>query len=76
MSAQPASVETTPIIETPPIDNYGLFSESLVRKGKAREAEINRARRLAAQTDDQPLPALLMKLGIVCLLYTSPSPRD
>ncbi|MCX7109287.1 MAG: type II secretion system ATPase GspE [Proteobacteria bacterium] len=65
MSAQPASVETTPIIETPPIDNYGLFAESLVRKGKAREAEINRARRLAAQTDDQPLPALLMKLGIV-----------
>ncbi|MDD5037381.1 MAG: ATPase, T2SS/T4P/T4SS family, partial [Methylococcaceae bacterium] len=33
--------------------------------GKAREAEINRARRLAAQTDDQPLPALLVKLGIV-----------
>ncbi|MEI7868641.1 MAG: type II secretion system ATPase GspE [Candidatus Methylumidiphilus sp.] len=65
MSAQPASAETTPIIETPLIDNYGLFAESLVRKGKAREAEINRARRLAAQTDDQPLPALLMKLGIV-----------
>ena len=65
MSAHPASVETTPTIETPPIDNYGLFAESLVRKGKAREAEINRARRLAAQTDDQPLPALLMKLGIV-----------
>ncbi len=65
MSAQPVSVETTPIIEIPPIDNYGLFAESLVRKGKAREAEINRARRLAAQTDDQPLPALLMKLGIV-----------
>ncbi len=65
LSAQPASVETTPTIEIPPIDNYGLFAESLVRKGKAREAEINRARRLAAQTDDQPLPALLMKLGIV-----------
>jgi len=65
LSAHPASVETTPTIETPPIDNYGLFAESLVRKGKAREAEINRARRLAAQTDDQPLPALLMKLGIV-----------
>jgi len=51
--------------ETPPADCYGLFADCLVRKGKARETEINRARRLATQTDDQPLPALLMKLGIV-----------
>jgi len=46
-------------------DAYAVFANDLVRKGKAREAEINRARRLAAQTDDQALPALLMKLGIV-----------
>ena len=51
--------------EAPPADCYGLFADCLVRKGKARESEINRARRLAAQADDQPLPALLMKLGIV-----------
>ena len=46
-------------------DSYARFAESLIRRGKSREAEINRARRLAAQTDDQSLPALLVKLGIV-----------
>jgi general secretion pathway protein E len=51
--------------EPPPADSYGQFADCLVRKGKAREAEINRARRLSAQADGQPLPALLMKLGIV-----------
>ncbi len=51
--------------EPPHTDGYGLFADCLVRRGKARESEINRARRLAAQADDQPLPALLMKLGIV-----------
>ena len=51
--------------EAPPADCYGLFADCLVRKGKARESEINRARRLAAQADDQLLPALLMKLGLV-----------
>jgi general secretion pathway protein E len=59
--APPAAIA----IETPPADCYGLFADCLVRQGKVREAEINRARRLAAQTDDQPLPALLMKLGLV-----------
>ncbi len=65
MATQPTSVAPIPTIDVPPIDSYGLFADCLVRKGKARETEINRARRLAAQTDDQPLPALLMKLGIV-----------
>ena len=51
--------------ENLPTDCYGQFADCLVRKGKVREAEINRARRLAAQTDDQTLPALLMKLGIL-----------
>ena len=46
-------------------DSYSLFADSLIRRGKARDAEINRARRLAAQTDDQPLPTLLVKLGVV-----------
>ena len=42
-----------------------MFADCLTGKGKAREAEINRAKRLAAQTDDQSLPALLVKLGVV-----------
>jgi general secretion pathway protein E len=46
-------------------DYYELFADCLIRKGKARDVEINRAKRLAAQTDDQPLPALLVKLGVV-----------
>jgi general secretion pathway protein E len=48
-----------------PADVYGAFADCLVLKGKAREAEIVRARRLAAQTDEQSLPGLLIKLGIV-----------
>jgi general secretion pathway protein E len=60
--AQPSTADTS---ETASADCYALFAECLVRRGKARETEINRARRLATQTDDQPLPALLRKLGIV-----------
>lgn len=59
----------SPAIEAPAIlpatDAYARFADCLIGRGKARETEINRARRLAAQTDDQPLPALLVKLGIV-----------
>jgi general secretion pathway protein E len=44
---------------------YERFADELVRRGKVREAEINRAKRLAAQTDEQKLPALLARLGIV-----------
>ena len=64
---QTSSVATSPTSanENLPTDCYGQFADSLVSKGKVREAEINRARRLAAQTDDQTLPALLMKLGIL-----------
>jgi general secretion pathway protein E len=51
--------------ETSRVDTYSLFADCLVQKGRVRDSEINRARRLAAQTDDQPLPALLIKLGIV-----------
>ena len=49
----------------PAPDPYTLFADWLTGKGKAREAEINRAKRLAAQTEDQSLPALLVKLGVV-----------
>jgi len=63
--ATPSPISSPDQSEVPQPHGYVLFADSLVRKGKAREAEINRARRLAAQTDDQALPALLMKLGIV-----------
>ncbi|MGX2039072.1 type II secretion system ATPase GspE [Methylocaldum sp. MU1018] len=44
---------------------YERFADELVRRGKVREAEIHRAKRLAAQTGEQNLPALLLRLGIV-----------
>ena len=67
MAIQTPAVAPNPtsVNENLPADCYGRFADCLVRKGKVREAEINRARRLAAQTDDQTLPALLMKLGIL-----------
>ncbi len=44
---------------------YERFTQELVRRGKVRESEITRARRLAAQADEQRIPALLVKLGVV-----------
>jgi general secretion pathway protein E len=44
---------------------YDRFGQALVARGKIREAEIVRAKRLAAQTDETRIPALLMKLGVV-----------
>ena len=66
-TVSPLIPEAPPVAPTPvaAADPYSLFAESLVRKGKARDQEINRTRRLAAQTDDQPLPSLLIKLGVV-----------
>jgi len=49
------------IVERP----YERFADELVKRGKVREAEIHRAKRLAAQTGEQKLPALLARLGIV-----------
>jgi hypothetical protein len=34
-----------------------------VARGKLRETEVIRAQRLAAQTDETHIPALLVKLG-------------
>ncbi len=57
----PPATYTESIVENP----YQRFADELVRRGKVREAEIHRAKRLAAQADEQKLPALLAKLGIV-----------
>lgn len=46
-------------------DPYHLFSEWLVRNGKAREPDIARAKRLAAQADGQALPGFLVRLGVI-----------
>ncbi|WP_431604126.1 type II secretion system ATPase GspE [Candidatus Methylocalor cossyra] len=46
-------------------DPYERFAQELIARGKVRETEITRARRLAAQTDEPRIPALLMKLGVV-----------
>ncbi|UZR28671.1 type II secretion system ATPase GspE [Methylococcus mesophilus] len=46
-------------------DGYARFADALVRRGKVREMDLARARRLSAQADDMRLPALLVKLGVV-----------
>ncbi|WP_370525910.1 MULTISPECIES: type II secretion system ATPase GspE [Methylococcus] len=46
-------------------DGYTRFAAALVRRGKVREMDLARAKRLAAQADDMRLPALLVKLGVV-----------
>ncbi|WP_017365124.1 type II secretion system ATPase GspE [Methylococcus capsulatus] len=46
-------------------DGYGRFADALLRRGKVREMDLARAKRLAAQADELRLPALLVKLGVV-----------
>ncbi|QJD30704.1 type II secretion system ATPase GspE [Methylococcus geothermalis] len=46
-------------------DGYAMFAAALLRRGKVREMDLARARRLSAQADDMRLPALLVKLGVV-----------
>jgi general secretion pathway protein E len=44
---------------------YAPFTAWLLEKGKAREVEINRACRLAQQTEEVSLPLLLMRMGVI-----------
>jgi len=46
-------------------DPYELFAQLLLRRGKLREIDLARARRLAAQSSaNSSLPGLLVKLGL------------
>lgn len=47
------------------VSRYRPFTQALVERGKLRETEIVRAERLAIQTDEAKIPALLLKLGLV-----------
>ena len=58
----PASTSAETASPTP---RYHRFAQELVVRGKLREAEINRAQKLAAQTDDARIPEMLVKLGVV-----------
>ena len=51
--------------DSAPVPTYRAFSRELVARGKLRESEIIRAERLAAQTDESRIPALLVKLGVL-----------
>ena len=67
MAAEP-QLQTEPeapedVIEHSP--RYSDFAAALVSRGKMRESEVIRAHRLALQTDDPRIPALLVKLGII-----------
>jgi len=46
-------------------DPYKLFADLLVNNGKLGKAELRRAQRLAGQSQQDKLPALLLKLGMV-----------
>lgn len=67
MSADPTSVDTTEIDDpaSPLPQRYKPFTNALIARGKMRESEVLRAARLALQTDETRLPALLLKLGIL-----------
>jgi general secretion pathway protein E len=43
---------------------YDAFADLLIKRGKVRDLDLARARRLAIQADDLLLPALLVKLGV------------
>lgn len=47
------------------LHRYSGFIELLIARGKLREADLPRLRRLAEQADADVLPALLIKLGLV-----------
>ena len=49
----------------PHLRRYRSFTKALIDKGKMRESEIVRAERLAIQTNETKIPALLLKLGLV-----------
>lgn len=63
MSANPLA--DSPVTASSPFPRYLAFTQELVARGKMRETEITRAERLAAQTDETRIPALLVKLGIL-----------
>lgn len=69
ITALAAELQDNPSVDAPetpaPIPTYRQFSQELVARGKLRETEIIRAERLAAQTDESRIPALLVKLGLV-----------
>ncbi|HFD12386.1 MAG TPA: type II secretion system protein GspE [Crenotrichaceae bacterium] len=46
-------------------DPYNIFANLLVEKGKLGKAELRKAQRLAVQSQQDKLPALLLKLGMV-----------
>ncbi len=60
----PAPATAEQPAQTRAADPYDGFAELLIRRGKLRPAEIHRAKRLALQTDDKSLPAMLAKLGL------------
>lgn len=46
-------------------DPYKVFANLLVKKGKLGKSELRRAQRLTSQSQQDKLPALLLKLGMV-----------
>lgn len=46
-------------------DQYEIFANLLVERGKLSQNELRRAQRLTAQSEQEKLPALLLKLGMV-----------
>jgi general secretion pathway protein E len=55
--------ELSELVETG--DPYDIFANLLVEKGKLGKTELRRAQRLSTQSEQDKLPALLLKLGMV-----------
>ena len=67
LASVPADIET-PAGEDqnlPLVPRYRPFTKALVERGKLRETEVIRAERLAVQTGETKIPALLLKLGLI-----------
>ena len=67
LASVPADIETpaSEDQELPLVPRYRPFTQALVERGKLRETEIIRAERLALQTGETKIPALLLKLGLI-----------
>ncbi len=55
--------ELSELVETG--DPYEIFANLLVEKGTLGKTELRRAQRLSDQSEQEKLPALLLKLGMV-----------
>jgi general secretion pathway protein E len=60
-----ASVDLTTEPECVATQHYDLVASTLVERGKLKKSDINRVKKLSLQTENETLPLLLVKLGLI-----------